>query len=207
MFWALGTGCKGSLSKICCSKFNTIMSSPSKRREMDVMKLMMGDYKVEMINDGMNEFYVEFNGPRDSPYQGGVWKIRVELPDAYPYKSPSIGFVNKIFHPNVDEMSGSVCLDVINQTWSPMFDLVNVFEVFLPQLLLYPNPTDPLNGEAAALMMRDRQVYEQKVKEYCARYAKPEDVGKQEEEESSDEEVSEDEYESSDEEVAGHADP
>jgi ubiquitin-conjugating enzyme E2 H len=207
VFWALGTGCKGFLFKFCGSKFYTIMSSPSKRREMDVMKLMMGDYKVEMINDGMNEFYVEFNGPRDSPYQGGVWKIRVELPDAYPYKSPSIGFVNKIFHPNVDEMSGSVCLDVINQTWSPMFDLVNVFEVFLPQLLLYPNPTDPLNGEAAALMMRDRQVYEQKVKEYCARYAKPEDVGKQEEEESSDEEVSEDEYGSSDEEVAGHADP
>lgn len=206
MFWDLGTGCKGSLFKFRGSKFHTIMSSPSKRREMDVMKLMMGDYKVEMINDGMNEFYVEFNGPRDSPYQGGVWKIRVELPDAYPYKSPSIGFVNKIFHPNVDEMSGSVCLDVINQTWSPMFDLVNVFEVFLPQLLLYPNPTDPLNGEAAALMMRDRQVYEQKVKEYCARYAKPEDVGKQEEE-SSDEEVSEDEYASSDEEVAGHADP
>ncbi|XVE57914.1 hypothetical protein DITRI_Ditri04bG0128100 [Diplodiscus trichospermus] len=140
------------------------MSSPSKRREMDLMKLMMSDYKVEMINDGMQEFYVEFNGPKESPYHGGVWKIRVELPDAYPYKSPSIGFVNKIYHPNVDEMSGSVCLDVINQTWSPMFDLVNVFEVFLPQLLLYPNPSDPLNGEAAALMMRDRTAYEQRVK-------------------------------------------
>lgn len=43
-------------------------------------------------------------------------------------------------------------------------DLVNVFEVFLPQLLLYPNPSDPLNGEAAALMMRDRTAYDQKVK-------------------------------------------
>jgi len=39
-----------------------------------------------------------------------------------------------------------------------------VFEVFLPQLLLYPNPSDPLNGDAAALMMRDRPAYEQKVK-------------------------------------------
>ncbi|RZC01787.1 Ubiquitin-conjugating enzyme E2 5, partial [Glycine soja] len=140
------------------------MSSPSKRREMDLMKLMMSDYKVEMINDGMQEFYVHFHGPNESPYHGGVWKVRVELPDAYPYKSPSIGFINKIYHPNVDEMSGSVCLDVINQTWSPMFDLVNVFEVFLPQLLLYPNPSDPLNGEAAALMMRDRATYEQRVK-------------------------------------------
>jgi ubiquitin-conjugating enzyme E2 H len=72
--------------------------------------------------------------------------------------------MNKIFHPNIDEHSGSVCLDVINQTWSPMYDMINIFETFLPQLLRYPNPTDPLNGEAASMMMRDIKEYEKKVK-------------------------------------------
>ncbi|CAM8965308.1 unnamed protein product [Rhodiola kirilowii] len=87
-----------------CGRSINEMSSPSKRRDMDVMKLMMSDYVVETINDGINEFNVEFHGPKESLYEGGVWKIRVELPDAYPYKSPSIGFMNKIYHPNVDEL-------------------------------------------------------------------------------------------------------
>lgn len=45
-----------------------------------------------------------------------------------------------------------------------MFDMINIFEVFLPQLLRYPNPADPLNGEAAALMLREPKAYESKVK-------------------------------------------
>ena len=57
-----------------------------------------------------------------------------------------------------------MCLDVINQTWSPMYDMINIFEVFLPQLLRYPNPTDPLNGEAAALLMREPKSYDAKVR-------------------------------------------
>jgi len=135
------------------------------------MKMLMSDYEVNLVNDNMQEFYVLFYGPTETPFAGGVWRIHVELPDQYPFKSPSIGFMNKIFHPNIDELSGSVCLDVINQTWSPMFDMINIFEVFLPQLLRYPNPNDPLNGEAAALLMRHPQEYEQKVKDYVQRYA------------------------------------
>ncbi|KEH42661.1 ubiquitin-conjugating enzyme [Medicago truncatula] len=75
---------------------------------------MMSDYKVEMINDAIQEFFVEFHRPKHCPYQG-VWKTRVEeLPDVYPCKSPSIGFVNKSYYPNVDEM-----FDPIH---SPTFD-------------------------------------------------------------------------------------
>ncbi|KAM0751066.1 hypothetical protein T439DRAFT_325224 [Meredithblackwellia eburnea MCA 4105] len=147
------------------------MSSPKRRIETDVMKLLMSDYEVTLVNDNMQEFYVRFNGPEETPFAGGMWKIHVELPDGYPYKSPSIGFMNKIFHPNIDEVSGSVCLDVINQTWSPMFDMINIFEVFLPQLLRYPNAADPLNGEAAALLMRDQKSYDIKVKDYVSRFA------------------------------------
>lgn len=148
------------------------MSSPKRRIEKDVMELMMSDHDVTLIDDSIQQFYVIFHGPKDTPYEGGIWKIRVELPDQYPIKSPSIGFTNKIYHPNIDEGSGSVCLDVINQTWSPMFGLLNIFENFLPHLLRYANPSDPLNTEASNLMTKDEPKYNETVKQYVQQYAK-----------------------------------
>lgn len=135
------------------------------------MKLLMSDHEVELINDNMQEFYIKFQGPSGTPYETGVWRLHVELPDNYPYKSPSIGFVNKIFHPNIDVASGSICLDVINSTWSPLYDLLNIVEWMIPGLLKEPNGSDPLNNEAATLQLRDRGLYEEKIREYIAKYA------------------------------------
>jgi ubiquitin-conjugating enzyme E2 H len=52
-----------------------------------------------------------------------------------------------------------------------MYDLVNIFETFLPQLLLYPNPTDPLNAEAAALQLKSPEKFNEKVKTYISRFS------------------------------------
>jgi ubiquitin-conjugating enzyme E2 H len=52
-----------------------------------------------------------------------------------------------------------------------MYDLINIFDTFLPQLLLYPNPNDPLNGDAAKLYLKDADKYKEKVQEYVKKFA------------------------------------
>lgn len=52
-----------------------------------------------------------------------------------------------------------------------MYELINIFELFLPQLLTYPNPQSPMNIDAANLLDFSAAEYERTVRMYVEKYA------------------------------------
>ena len=136
----------------------------SKRACRDVKELMSKGFKVYSESGEDDEvslgcFLVDINGPKDTPYEGLIWTVRFTIPTEFPFKSPSVGFVQNIYHPNVDEGSGSVCLDSLNTGWIPSFTLRHIVEDLLPFLLTYPNPDDPLNRAAAHSLKNNKNKY------------------------------------------------
>lgn len=137
----------------------------NRRINRDIKNLMtLENSNVELLDD--KTIHCNILGPKDTIYDGGKWKIIIMIPDGYPFKSPSIGFIDKIWHPNVDFQSGSVCLNVLNQSWSPIYTLEHIVSTFIPQLLTYPNPDDPLNVTAAEMFLNDMDKYNETVLKY-----------------------------------------
>ena len=142
-----------------------------RRKILDINELIKKK-KIDIIDNNISKFNYTIKGPKDTLYENYEWEILIELPDKYPFKSPSVGFVNKIYHPNVDFKSGSICLDAINEQWTPAYNLLTIIDILLPQLLTYPNPDDPLNHEAADLLINDKDKYNLTVKSCNKNYAK-----------------------------------
>merc|ERR1719506_1874753 len=81
-------------------------------------------------------------------------------------KPPKAKFVGKIWHPNVGS-NGDICLDVLQNMWSPALTLEQLF-LSIASLLTDPNPDSPMNNEAATLYKRDRQQYDARIRKLVA---------------------------------------
>jgi ubiquitin-conjugating enzyme E2 M len=101
--------------------------------------------------------------PSDGLYKGAEFKFTLVIPNTYPYDPPKATCDTLIYHPNID-WEGHVCLNILRAEWMPVLNLGSV--IFgLVTLFLEPNPDDPLNKEAAQLMIENRSQFEKNVEQ------------------------------------------
>ena len=67
--------------------------------------------------DNIYLWNVVIKGPKKTPYENKLFKLKVKFPKQYPFKPPKIEFVTKIFHPNVS-LDGEICVDILKGEWS-----------------------------------------------------------------------------------------
>mmetsp|Transcript_51681 Transcript_51681/g.134901 ORF Transcript_51681/g.134901 Transcript_51681/m.134901 type:complete len:182 (+) Transcript_51681:24-569(+) len=88
--------------------------------------------------------------PDEGFWKGGKFSFSFSIPSDYPHTPPKVLCTTKVFHPNID-LEGKVCLNILRDDWKPVLDISAVINgLFF--LFLEPNPSDPLNKDAAELM-------------------------------------------------------
>lgn len=141
-----------------------------RRINKDINSLKKENLNVFIPENNISRIIVDFKGPKDTIYETGVWKIKIEFPAEYPLKSPCVNFETPIYHPNVEPKSGAICLDVLTTEWTPMYEIKHIFDTFLPQLLSYPNPDDPFNTIAAMELKNNKSTFEKNVIDHINKY-------------------------------------
>lgn len=84
-------------------------------------------------------------GPDDTPWEGGIFQLRLVFTPDYPSKAPKeVRFLTDVYHPNVYG-DGSLCLDIIQDKWSPTYTVctllasIQVIKGFFFFLCFYSN--------------------------------------------------------------------
>ncbi|KAF6176325.1 hypothetical protein GIB67_011114 [Kingdonia uniflora] len=122
----------------------------------------------------LSTIHALIEGPEGTVYKGGVFSIKIQIPDRYPFQPPNVIFSTQIYHPNIDN-GGRICLDILNLppkgAWQPS---LNIFTVLtsIGLLLSEPNPDDGLMCEASKEYKYNRQIFDQKARAMTEKYAK-----------------------------------
>ena len=121
------------------------------------------------IGDDMYNWEATIIGPSDSPYSGGIFKLKLQFCDDFPFKPPKVKFITKILHPNID-CYGNICLDILNKNWSPVLNITKLL-LSISSLLTDPNPDDPLDAEVAYIYKNDNQKFVKLARNYTLKHA------------------------------------
>mmetsp|Transcript_8207 Transcript_8207/g.13259 ORF Transcript_8207/g.13259 Transcript_8207/m.13259 type:complete len:165 (+) Transcript_8207:180-674(+) len=147
-------------------------STASKQRLMTDLKEMHNEppegCSAAPAND--NNLFVwnaSIIGPDESPWEGGIYGLRLHFPDSYPSKPPKVRFTCEMFHPNVYS-DGTLCLDIIQDQWSPIYTTSTIL-TSIQSLLTDPNPNSPANAEAAKLFTSDVKEYKKRVRSIASK--------------------------------------
>jgi ubiquitin-conjugating enzyme E2 D/E len=141
-------------------------------KDMEVFR-MNNDPNIfaEPISDAnIKKWSATIIGPSGSPYEGGKFKLNIEIPNDYPFKPPYISFTTQIYHPNISS-TGQICLDILKGQWSPA---LNIYKTLLSisSLLTDPNPNDPFEPTIASEYKYNKETFIKNAKEFTQKYAK-----------------------------------
>ncbi|KEF55956.1 ubiquitin-conjugating enzyme E2 S [Exophiala aquamarina CBS 119918] len=85
------------------------------------------------------------------------------MPADYPKNPPKATFRTRIYHPNVEESTGAVCLETLKRDWDPKLTLKDIL-ITISCLLIQPNPDSALNATAGALIQEDYEAFSTQAK-------------------------------------------
>lgn len=151
-------------------------SKPEEKRMVIILRNLLDSavtafVSLAPIGENLFDLLGRIEGPPASPYQGGVFHVRLEIPEDFPWTPPKCRFLTKIYHPNIDAQ-GRICLDVLElQNWRMELMYLEGILLSISSLLDEPAIEDPLVPEIAAQFLKDRAVYDEIAMMYTRRYA------------------------------------